>query len=61
MESPILKLVQMDIFMFYLTQVKFSEFPVKDEEKSDRIFKNLLVNIRFKIAQMFEHWRDLYP
>jgi hypothetical protein len=47
--------------MFYLMQVKFSEFPVKDEEKSDRIFKNLLVNIRFEIVQMLEHWRDLYP
>jgi hypothetical protein len=31
----------MDIFTFYLMLVKFSEFPVKDEEKSDRIFKNL--------------------
>ena len=49
----------MDIYTFYLMLVKFSEFLVKDKEKSDRIFKNLLVNIRFKIAQMFEHWRDL--
>ena len=50
MESLILKLVQMDIFMFYLMLVKFSGFPVKDEEKSDRIFKNPLIKIRFKIA-----------
>jgi hypothetical protein len=27
--------------MFCLMLVKFLEFPVKDEEKSDRIFKNL--------------------
>jgi hypothetical protein len=47
--------------MFFLMLAKFSEYPVKDKEKSDRIFKNLLVNIRFKIAQMFELWRDLYP
>jgi hypothetical protein len=36
--------------MYYLMPAKFSEFPVKDKEKSDRIFKNLLVNIRFEIA-----------
>ena len=36
--------------MFYLMLVKFSGVPVMDKEKSDRIFKNLLINIRFKIA-----------
>jgi hypothetical protein len=47
--------------MFYLMQEEYSEFPVKDEEKSDRMFKNLSENRRFKIVQMFEQWRDLYP
>ena len=30
--------------------MKFSGFPVRDKEKSDRIFKNLLLNIRFKYS-----------
>ena len=35
MESLILKLVQMDIFMFYHIQVIFSGFPVTDEDDLD--------------------------
>jgi hypothetical protein len=52
MESVILKLVQMDIFMSYLMLVKFSEFPVMDEENSDTIFIYLFMNTRLNMTWM---------
>jgi hypothetical protein len=47
----------MGIYMFYLMLVKFSEFPVKDEEKSDRILKNLFGEYEAHMTRMLERWR----